>query len=81
MGSGMNKDGSKEAYWKNFRRMLHEGGAEGGAGARSPYEIFLQTLCLRVFEIRVSLTRHRQRKSFLSKFGNSESGRTAWLIS
>ena len=32
MGGGINKDGSKEAYRKNFRRMLHEGGAEGGAG-------------------------------------------------
>ena len=28
---GVKKDGSKEAYQKNFRRMLHEGGAEGGA--------------------------------------------------
>lgn len=34
MGSGMKKDGNKEAYRGNFRRMLHEGGAEGGAGVK-----------------------------------------------
>ena len=55
---------------------------------RSLYEIFLQTLCLRVFEIRVSLTRHRQRShpivpsvnlSFLNSATRNLEGPLGWL--